>query len=425
MMKQEEALLRAVLEDPDDEGVRLVYADWLEEHGEQARAEFIRVQVELAQLPPYDPPRFDLERRARQLLAGHEAEWAGALASMVMRWEFRRGLVEKVHLEADRFLASSDTLFRLAPVRHVQFEGQPDWRPEWFRCPALARLTGLDLTLVGLYEAGARALAASEYLVNLQTLGLGGTNITWSGGELEAQTWDGLDALAGSPYLMSLTALDLAGNTLSEFSPAGIRLLIDSPRRARLTSLSLEGTFVDIQALTRCPGLARLTSLNLSENDLQFEDEDAEALAACSHLANLASLNLGHCNLGVAAAQALASSPSLGKLLDLNLRHNYIEPGGVEALLTSPSLAALKALNLAVNWIGDTGAEVIASLPRLRGLVRLDLSHNKITDAGARALLESPHTGWLFELDLSGNDLSAGVSRALRERFGERVRVGP
>jgi uncharacterized protein (TIGR02996 family) len=43
-------LLRAVLADPADDTARLVLADWLEEAGDGERAEFIRVQVELAQL---------------------------------------------------------------------------------------------------------------------------------------------------------------------------------------------------------------------------------------------------------------------------------------------------------------------------------------------------------------------------------------
>jgi uncharacterized protein (TIGR02996 family) len=42
------ALLRAILEAPADDAPRLVYADWLEENGEHERAEFIRVQAELA-----------------------------------------------------------------------------------------------------------------------------------------------------------------------------------------------------------------------------------------------------------------------------------------------------------------------------------------------------------------------------------------
>lgn len=39
------ALLRTILERPDDDAPRLVYADWLEENGQQNRAEFIRLQL--------------------------------------------------------------------------------------------------------------------------------------------------------------------------------------------------------------------------------------------------------------------------------------------------------------------------------------------------------------------------------------------
>lgn len=42
------ALLAAIREHPEEDTPRLMYADWLEEHGERERAEFIRVQCELA-----------------------------------------------------------------------------------------------------------------------------------------------------------------------------------------------------------------------------------------------------------------------------------------------------------------------------------------------------------------------------------------
>jgi uncharacterized protein (TIGR02996 family) len=42
------AFLAAVCAAPDDDTPRLAFADWLEEQGETERAEFIRVQVELA-----------------------------------------------------------------------------------------------------------------------------------------------------------------------------------------------------------------------------------------------------------------------------------------------------------------------------------------------------------------------------------------
>jgi uncharacterized protein (TIGR02996 family) len=47
----EAAFLAAIIERPDDDVPRLVFADWLDEHGQPERAEFVRVQVELAALP--------------------------------------------------------------------------------------------------------------------------------------------------------------------------------------------------------------------------------------------------------------------------------------------------------------------------------------------------------------------------------------
>jgi uncharacterized protein (TIGR02996 family) len=46
--------LAAILADPKDDTPRLIYADWLDDAGEYDRAEFIRVQCELASLPPFD-----------------------------------------------------------------------------------------------------------------------------------------------------------------------------------------------------------------------------------------------------------------------------------------------------------------------------------------------------------------------------------
>jgi uncharacterized protein (TIGR02996 family) len=50
-----DALLAAVFADLNDDHVRLVYADWLQEHGEQERADFIRLQVEFAQKVAAEP----------------------------------------------------------------------------------------------------------------------------------------------------------------------------------------------------------------------------------------------------------------------------------------------------------------------------------------------------------------------------------
>ena len=49
-MTERDALLAAILSPPKDDTPRMIYADWLEDRGEVERAEFIRVQCELARI---------------------------------------------------------------------------------------------------------------------------------------------------------------------------------------------------------------------------------------------------------------------------------------------------------------------------------------------------------------------------------------
>lgn len=49
-MNTEAAFLADIIEHPDCDTRRLIYADWLSDHGQEKRAEFIRVQIELSRL---------------------------------------------------------------------------------------------------------------------------------------------------------------------------------------------------------------------------------------------------------------------------------------------------------------------------------------------------------------------------------------
>jgi uncharacterized protein (TIGR02996 family) len=70
MSGEEGAFLRAIFKDPDDDGLRLIYADWLEEQGDP-RGELVRLQCLLLNLGLTDPRRPELEERARLLAAEH------------------------------------------------------------------------------------------------------------------------------------------------------------------------------------------------------------------------------------------------------------------------------------------------------------------------------------------------------------------
>jgi len=69
-----------------------------------------------------------------------------------------------------------------------------------------------------------------------------------------------------------------------------------------------------------CPGLARLTFLNLNYNGLT--DRAARALAGSPHAANLRVLSLAYNSLRSEGAQALIDAPRLHGLTALNLSRN-------------------------------------------------------------------------------------------------------
>src|SRR5262245_56329639 len=121
-----DALLAACIEHPGDDAPRLVLADWLEEHGEADRAEFIRLQIESARLDDYDPRRDDLVGREEALLETHEKTWVADLPAWARRSIlFQRGLVGHIYCSAEQFLKSGSALRKLAPIQAVHLDDTP------------------------------------------------------------------------------------------------------------------------------------------------------------------------------------------------------------------------------------------------------------------------------------------------------------
>src|SRR4051812_38202157 len=97
-----QAFLQDIKDHPEDDTRRLIFADWLEEHGDP-RGELIRVQCELARLGEDDPRTDDLCRREQALLKRHEAAWLGPLRDPAQAWGFRRGLLHLTVREVQLF----------------------------------------------------------------------------------------------------------------------------------------------------------------------------------------------------------------------------------------------------------------------------------------------------------------------------------
>src|SRR3954471_11402384 len=166
MPSADAAFLAAIRDRPDDDLPRLVYADYLDERGDP-RGEFIRLQIERARLPADDPRRYNLLAREQELLRLHEEEWLGPLAEIVSSHEFRRGLITRVLVMTEAFVADADTLFAWAPIHEVKLRGAEGWVKTLAEMPHLQWLTALELDYDHLEPAEARLLVGSPHLARL------------------------------------------------------------------------------------------------------------------------------------------------------------------------------------------------------------------------------------------------------------------
>ena len=123
-MPDDPAFIRAIAAVPDDDAPRLVYADYLEETGDPAKAarpEFIRVQIEKARLVPDTPRWTELWHRDTELL-----EWAKqwrAELPMVAGVEyggFIRGFIDCVKAEGSIGRKDLAGLFGVVPIRRLR-----------------------------------------------------------------------------------------------------------------------------------------------------------------------------------------------------------------------------------------------------------------------------------------------------------------
>ncbi len=214
-MNEADALLAAVLAEPHDDTPRLVYADWLDEHGQPERAEFIRVQVELAR-----NPTLALQSREVALFFLHGDRWLAPLKAPGRPLDgeshgaFRRGFVEVVWMTAARFLDRAAALFASAPVRELRVTRTTrDDLARLLASPFLARLDCLDLSDRRLGDPAVFGVAGAETVRGLRSLRLRGCGFTHSGAM----------ALANSPFLSGLRFLDVSHNSLSPVAVSALR----------------------------------------------------------------------------------------------------------------------------------------------------------------------------------------------------------
>jgi uncharacterized protein (TIGR02996 family) len=230
MTHANEAFVHAVLEDPSDAAC-LAFSDWLEERGDPlslARAELVRVQVELARWVPDLPRRTALQERERQLIAEHAQHWLGPLHGLCDEVRFERGLAH-LTLKARRFVgrafAEASGYLHRGWVRSVRLEGVGKHLASLGRALSLGGVTALGLAGNDLGDEALRALLSSPRLGRLAWLDLRGNRLTDEAVRALVQ---------GAPP--RLAWLDLRN---SEVTAEGMRALLGSPLGERLRGLEL------------------------------------------------------------------------------------------------------------------------------------------------------------------------------------------
>jgi uncharacterized protein (TIGR02996 family) len=400
---EEAAFLERICADPEADGPRLIFADWLDERGDP-RGEFIRLQIALSRLAADDPDRDRILAREGNLLSRHFAAWAEPFKGLGAGLEFRRGFVETVNIDGRTFLRRAADLFRYAPVRHIRLLDVGSTLERVLACPQLARLTALTIYAQHIDERLARCLVESPHLNGLRSLGVGRNRI----GDR------GIERLAWSPRFRKLVRLDLSDNGVGD---AGARTLAESSNLAGLESIELrrnELTRAGLGYLLASKVLANLGQLGVAQNHVRTPRDWTPPDAGAVRLAGLDLTENGLTEDGVAMVTTL---PGLGDLARLDLGGNEVGNAGATRLAEWPGAASLRTLWLMTNRVGDDGARALARSPYLHQLGELDLSDNPIHDPGAFAFLNAGRLPRLRRLGLPTLGISPQVRRAIWQRF--------
>jgi uncharacterized protein (TIGR02996 family) len=461
------ALLAGCRAAPADDTPRLVLADWLDENADsagipaddaRARAQLVRVQVELAR-PTCDTGHLAQLRAAEaRLLTANAARWLGDLPWRLMEYR-RQAFGFGAHLAGGRPAGAFDPLATNGGWRFHRGLLTVELNPEelddtefalWFASPLAAWVEEVGVELGGLaalerlrvpdsmrpYIGVRYALGALSYptmgLVNPQPETLRARQCKRL---LRSGNFALVRTLRLYPRAVAAKALDvLAEGNVSGLRRLSVRAPLTDTDAALLANAPLENlSALDVSGcdlgpdgfrlIVRSPHLRQLTSLVAFRN--QFGCDGLVALSESPLAGRLTVLEIQNTGVGDRGVAALAESPLLERLVGpgLNLSMNAISDPGATALAKCEHLAAFTELILRECRIGDAGARALAESPHVSNLAYLDLWKNRIGNAGASALAASPHLDAVRELSLRDNAITVKGVRALQKRFGERAKV--
>jgi uncharacterized protein (TIGR02996 family) len=301
-----QAFLSAIVEERNDPTPSLVLSDWLDEHDDPARAEFIRLQCERARhYPGYGPPHRASDEREAFLAQVHCRRWSQSLPWHCVQdcWLGFPARIRERRLEAiPQLLQTIPTLCWLELYCQGGKASPADQLRPLLELPARTRLRSLTLTVdwsnrphsEGVANELIALLVGCPHLAGLETLSLRNHQIGPSGAA----------ALSSSPHLERLTTLDLGGNRIGR---EGFQALLESPTLSRLRWLDVSGESWHDEYDDYPQPLQPAGMPNVGPEGLRL-------LAICSGADRLRWLNIACNELSITGAEALVRSPYLNGL---------------------------------------------------------------------------------------------------------------
>src|SRR5262249_33825983 len=125
MNAEQQALLRTIFDNPDDDAPRLVFADWLEERGEPdeiARAHLIRRQIAISAADPDRSSAFQPNDPQGPLASPEERCTPQWLRTGKAVWD--RGFIRDVRCDTAAWVDHANEILAEHPIRSLTLEGE-------------------------------------------------------------------------------------------------------------------------------------------------------------------------------------------------------------------------------------------------------------------------------------------------------------
>ncbi len=345
----EESFLGHIRDNPDDDTTRLVYADWLEEHGvKPERTELIRLQC----LPNQEDPA--VRERVLELCRGERDRLRKI--TYINRPRFEKGFLTAMR-QSHTDMSKIDNIFDQAPLLD-----------EW------------DMGM-GVPNDLLKAVARRPWLSRIRSLSFMSAYKQFPGQSVD----EGLETMLHSPHLIALHRLSMFRSAITS---AAFRTLASTPAAKSLRHLNAgcnQACDEGLEAVLSSP--IRLRSLDLNGNGIT--DAGVRLLTEGNASEQLESLTLSSNNIGQVGLHALSQSRSLQQLsyLDLGWPYQNIEPDVIQALFDNPLMPHLE--NVTIN-IPEQQLPLLARTPGIGKLRRLRLNSVYAISPELRELDASP-----------------------------------